>query len=883
MELFNADGVEREFTISAESRATVEESSTPERLEMLLEALGPPGSVALLIGEAGTGKNRLAQEAAGALAGRLGEPVSVIALEPPPSPLTGIATHFGFHFPELFGASDALENSDHFNIEEPEVLAARLIEAVERDSENGTPLLIAQGLDQYSPMASMMLDRLVRSHRIRVVGTTRQLSGAAGQLARDPQVRKISVPPLSVAEAQRFIVQLLGAEYVELQTLRRWYRVTEGNSLSLTLLALTLDRRGLVGRKRGVVYELPGAEAVPTEFREFLHSTCTAAELRTLELVAHVEPMFENAFIQLLDPVHVAHLTEQGLLVAGTGPSGRLTLSLKHQLLTKAVREQMTPARLVEVSNQLFDALHDELGSEDPYRSPRLLFRMVAMGLDADRSVPLGWLWEALEILRSGHELQLRLRVALAVAAHPDASTLQLTIGAQQASQIARFIGDRARLAEALDHVRTAVERTRRVSGVPALLRAKLRLALVEHLTLDREDAEGAEALLDELEREFAEADARVVEIVRNARVLFLGRSGRLREAAELVPDPGRFGTMPIEWERTFGRAISSLILAQRGRQEDAVQVAEYAESFASLGEQPQIDSADLLRFCGFIGAWGCGALESARQMLGEAVRQSFSDVHYSGLVDTCAVLMSLSDGKWRLAAQRAERLRERLAAYDRHGVAALVNAALSLALAALGEHAASRRAIRLAESRHSGISQAVTGYLRLLTLQARQWNGDEEKAELALRLASWARTQQLEAIELRALRLLAVEDRAEAAPYRGRIEALAASMDPPFGEALLAHCEELLDGRDGWDTPASRRLTEYGIWMPLPLTEELSSREREIALFASLGYSSRWIAEQFHLSVRTVDTHLRHVFTKLRVSGRDELRQWFRREHVSR
>ncbi|QAB19276.1 LuxR family transcriptional regulator [Leucobacter muris] len=70
---------------------------------------------------------------------------------------------------------------------------------------------------------------------------------------------------------------------------------------------------------------------------------------------------------------------------------------------------------------------------------------------------------------------------------------------------------------------------------------------------------------------------------------------------------------------------------------------------------------------------------------------------------------------------------------------------------------------------------------------------------------------------------------------------------------------------------------------MPLPLTEELSSREREIALFASLGYSSRWIAEQFHLSVRTVDTHLRHVFTKLRVSGRDELRQWFRREHVSR
>lgn len=860
-----------------------EESSTPERLELLLEALEPPGSAVLLLGEPGTGKNRLAQEAAGALSGRLGEPVSVIALGPPADPLTGIATHFGYHFPELFGSSDALENIDHFTIEEPEVLAARLIGAIEGDAESGTPLLIAQGLDQYTPMATMLLERLVRSRRVRVVGTARQLSGAAGQLARDPQVRKIPVPPLSVAEAQRYLVQLLGAEYVELQTLRRWYRVTEGNSLSLTLLALTLERRGLIGRKRGAVYELPGAEAVPTEFREFLHSTCSEGELRTLEMIAHVEPMFENAFIQMLDPVHVAHLTDRGLLVSGASASGKPTLSLKHQLLTKAVREQMSPVRRVEVSNQLFDALQSELGAEDPYRSPRLLFRMVAMGLDADRSMPLGWLWEALEILRSGHEMRLRLRVALAVAAHADASTLQLTIAAQQASQLARITGDRRRLAEALEHVRAAIERTRRSSGVPSLLRTKLQLAVVEHLTLDRGDAEGAEALLDGLEREFADGDARVSEIVRNARVLFLGRVGRLRDAAELVPDPEDFSTMPIEWERTLGRAISSLILAQRGRRDAAVQVAEYAESFASLGEQPQTDSADLLRFCAFIGVWGCGALESARQILGDAVRQSFSDEHYSGLVDTCAVLMSLADGKWRLAAQCSERLLERLNAHDRHGIAGFVSAALSLALAALGEHSASRKAIRLAENRQYGISQAMTGFLRLLTLQARQWNGDHGTVELAMQLASWARAQQLEAVELRALRLLAIASRNEALPYRKRLQVLADEIQSSFSSALLDHCEELLDGVDGWDTPASRRLTEYGIWMPLPLTEELSSREREIALFASLGYSSRWIADQFHLSVRTVDTHLRHVFTKLRVSGRDELRQWFRRENQSR
>ncbi len=51
-----------------------------------------------------------------------------------------------------------------------------------------------------------------------------------------------------------------------------------------------------------------------------------------------------------------------------------------------------------------------------------------------------------------------------------------------------------------------------------------------------------------------------------------------------------------------------------------------------------------------------------------------------------------------------------------------------------------------------------------------------------------------------------------------------------------------------------------------------LSAREREIALLAGAGRSSKQIAEALYLSVRTVDNHLQKVYVKLGVGGRGEL-----------
>jgi DNA-binding CsgD family transcriptional regulator len=56
------------------------------------------------------------------------------------------------------------------------------------------------------------------------------------------------------------------------------------------------------------------------------------------------------------------------------------------------------------------------------------------------------------------------------------------------------------------------------------------------------------------------------------------------------------------------------------------------------------------------------------------------------------------------------------------------------------------------------------------------------------------------------------------------------------------------------------------------PAAAELTPREREIALLAAAGTSSRQIAGRLVLSVRTVDNHLQNAYRKLGVTRRQDL-----------
>ena len=75
--------------------------------------------------------------------------------------------------------------------------------------------------------------------------------------------------------------------------------------------------------------------------------------------------------------------------------------------------------------------------------------------------------------------------------------------------------------------------------------------------------------------------------------------------------------------------------------------------------------------------------------------------------------------------------------------------------------------------------------------------------------------------------------------------------------------CDELVATCEGAATPALVRAGG-----PVPLT----SREREIAVLAASGLSSKDIAGRLYLSPRTVDNNLARAYTKLGVNDRAAL-----------
>jgi DNA-binding NarL/FixJ family response regulator len=59
-----------------------------------------------------------------------------------------------------------------------------------------------------------------------------------------------------------------------------------------------------------------------------------------------------------------------------------------------------------------------------------------------------------------------------------------------------------------------------------------------------------------------------------------------------------------------------------------------------------------------------------------------------------------------------------------------------------------------------------------------------------------------------------------------------------------------------------------------------LSEREREVATLAAEGLSNKEIANRLHVSVRTVESHIRHVLTKIGLANRIQLANWMRQRN---
>jgi DNA-binding CsgD family transcriptional regulator len=103
-----------------------------------------------------------------------------------------------------------------------------------------------------------------------------------------------------------------------------------------------------------------------------------------------------------------------------------------------------------------------------------------------------------------------------------------------------------------------------------------------------------------------------------------------------------------------------------------------------------------------------------------------------------------------------------------------------------------------------------------------------------------------------------------------GAAEAFRRAGDRRAATAALRRSIELAAACEGAVTPGLFQATTIHAAAAVPL----STREREIAMLAAAGITSKDIAERLYLSVRTVNNHLQHAYTKLGVSSRADLAQ---------
>jgi predicted ATPase/DNA-binding CsgD family transcriptional regulator len=108
---------------------------------------------------------------------------------------------------------------------------------------------------------------------------------------------------------------------------------------------------------------------------------------------------------------------------------------------------------------------------------------------------------------------------------------------------------------------------------------------------------------------------------------------------------------------------------------------------------------------------------------------------------------------------------------------------------------------------------------------------------------------------------------------YRARLEAVRTA-----GEAALGGDAERL-----WAEGARLGVEEaaalaFGRGTPRPASPAgLSARELEVAGLVAEGLSNKAIASRLHLSVRTVESHVRHVLAKVGLDNRTQLATWAR------
>lgn len=737
--------------------------------------------------------------------------------------------------------------------------------------------------------------------RALVVATVRSGESAPDALValwKEGRAERLEVQPLSQTEMEELVEHILGGQ-VDGTVLHQLWKLTGGNPLFLREVLLGGREQNILVEADGV-WRWKGPMAVAPRVVEVIEARLGRLEYderAALEIVAAAGVVGVELLESLVSRRGIEGGERRGLLEEWVDGRRRLA-RLAHPLYGEVLRAQTPPQVRRELSRRLADGV-DACGT----RRRGDLLTVATWRLEGGGSPRAGLFVDAASRAVAGGDFVLGERLARAAVD---------TGGGFEGSQV---------LAQALIGSGRFQEAEDILAGLQGEVRSEIELvqtvnARAWNLFWHLGAAEKAIALTASAETALATSEFR--DQLRTARAGYLVFAGRTQEAFDLVADLLSGSELPPGTLQWLGPVAWGLCIA--GRTDQAIRVLDrQLESVTLVGETPLAhDPSKWLRASRAAADFLAGRLTAASA----AVQDLYDEaLELPSLPNHAALAWSL--GLVRLAQGRvstATRLFREAAAtlreVDMFKQLPLCLGNLAQAEALLGNVEAAEKALTEAETVrvpslsgdefHIQLGHAWTAAARgelsaaaAIALDAAEVTGSVgEYAQEATALHDAARLGESRQASERLTSLAERVDGLIAGVYALHARALAERQAAGLEEAsnafenlgaMLLAAEAAAEaarahrdaGRKGtglaWSTRA-RALAEQceGAFTPalaelereLPLTR----REREIATLASRGLTNREIAERLVLSMRTVDNHLHSVYTKLGVSGRDEL-----------
>jgi len=838
----------------------------------------------LVAGPAGTGKTRLVSETRAAMAAEGWTTLQVTG-----SPVVAqlpLAAFTPMLPPEvLAGTSELSVLLSHAHAE----IAAR--------SRAGELLLVVDDAHALDEASALLVYQLVAAGTAFVLATVRTGESVPDPITgvwKDGLATRIDLDPLTPSDVHALAQLVLGGPAAD-ATVDLLADRSAGNALLLRELITGARDAGALVRSGGL-WQLTGELPTTPRLAELVEGNLAGLaplERDLVELLAVGEPIGVAELIAAGDDAAVERLERRGL-VSVTADGLRLTARLGHPVYGDVLRAALPERRRRSLATRLAD-LVTAAGS----RRHEDVLRVATWRLAAGEFDDPDLLWRGARAAHHRHDYPLTHRLATAAVRAGAGTEARLLV-----ARTAAILGDADGAERELDQID--------VSTAEAQLAFTARVIRMEILLYTRSqipEALGviAEGLADPRpcpardELEFYRhqltflmgdrtAEERVGEVSDRAtgdfRAVMLGTRamnhialGRYESALHLCAVSGemlRAVTEPMQWTATGLATFESGALAELGRLDESLTVAESAYATALSTRQP--DGQAWMGACAARALHLQGRITEARRWAEQAAGSTAAQgrTYFAARAHVELALVAAAAGDEPAARAAVQHARD--TGLGGPGFETQVAEAEGWAEAAAGDLSAAAQ--RFADAAVLARPAGLAGH-ELSALHARRRVGaavDQERVrELAGqvegRLAA-ARIGYLQAGTGRALlaasaefealgaRLYAAEAAADAAVQFARDEPRAAA-------GATRRAQELAEACPGARTPALR---------PVAVRHLLTSAERRVADLAAQGLRSKEIASRLTLSPRTIDNTLQRVYAKLGITNRAELPDALRR-----